>query len=125
MMAKVYEYVYEKDSVVRDGHALHGKCVCGAVSPSPPSSSPPSPPLRCGSRSLTNDTVASEWADTAAYRDHLSRADPKLPILLDAGVFVPKGTLSESVGAGSTTHLIQTVSAMLVGSDHMREPGEA
>jgi len=64
---------------------------------------------------------------TAAYSDHLSRSDPKLPILLltDAGVFVPKGTLSESVGAGSMTHLIQRVSAMLVGSDHIRELGEA
>jgi len=61
--------------------------------------------------------------DTAAYSDHLSRTDPKLPILLltDAGVFVPGGTLSESVGAGSTTCLIQKVSAMLVGSDHIRE----
>ena len=61
--------------------------------------------------------------DTAAYSDHLSRTDPRLPILLltDAGVFVPKGTLSESVDAGSTTHLIQRVSAMLVGSDHIRE----
>jgi CheY-like chemotaxis protein len=61
--------------------------------------------------------------DTAAYSDDLSRTDPKLPILLltDAGVFVPKGTLSESVGAGSTTHLIQKVSVMLVGSTHIRE----
>jgi response regulator RpfG family c-di-GMP phosphodiesterase len=72
-------------------------------------------------------TLHSHPEDTAAYSDHLSRTDPKLPILLltDTGVFVPNGTLSESVGAGSTTHLIQTVSAMLVGSDHMREPGEA
>jgi CheY-like chemotaxis protein len=64
--------------------------------------------------------------DTAAYSDELSRTDPKLPILLltDAGVFVPKGTLSESVGAGSTTHLIQKVSAMLVGSTHIRELGD-
>jgi hypothetical protein len=61
--------------------------------------------------------------DTAAYSDDLSRTDPRLPILLltDAGVFVPKGTLSESVGAGSTTRLIERVSAMLVGSDHIRE----
>jgi DNA-binding NtrC family response regulator len=64
--------------------------------------------------------------DTAAYSDHLSRSDPKLPILLltDAGVFVPKGTLSESVRAGSTTHLIQKVSTMLVGSTHIRELGD-
>jgi PleD family two-component response regulator len=64
--------------------------------------------------------------DTAAYSDDLSRSDPKLPILLltDAGVFVPKGTLSESVGAGSATRLIQRVAAMLVGSDHIRELGD-
>lgn len=61
--------------------------------------------------------------DAAAYSDHLSKADPKLPILLltDAGVFVPKGTLSQSVGAGSVSQLIQRVSAMLVGSTHVRE----
>jgi len=61
--------------------------------------------------------------DTAAYTDHLSRTEPKLPILLltDAGVFVPKGTLSQSVGAGSAAQLIQKVSAMLVGSSHIRE----
>jgi len=61
--------------------------------------------------------------DTAAYSDHLSKTDPHLPILLltDAGVFVPKGTLSQSVGAGSVSTLIQKVSAMLVGSTHIRE----
>jgi len=61
--------------------------------------------------------------DAAAYSDDLSRTEPKLPILLltDAGVFVPKGTLSQSVGAGSAAQLIQKVSAMLVGSSHIRE----
>lgn len=61
--------------------------------------------------------------DTAAYSDHLSMAAPQLPILLltDAGVFVPKGTLSQSVDAGSVSQLIQRVSAMLVGSTHVRE----
>ena len=61
--------------------------------------------------------------DTAAYSDDLSRTDPQLPILLltDAGVFVPRGTLRESVGAGSATQLIQKVSAMLIGSTHIRE----
>jgi DNA-binding NtrC family response regulator len=66
--------------------------------------------------------------DTAAYSDHLSKTDPRLPILLltDAGVFVPKGTLSQSVDAGSVSQLIQRVSAMLVGSTHVREcEGEA
>ncbi len=72
-------------------------------------------------------TLHSPPEDAAAYSDHLSKSDPKLPILLltDTGVFVPKGTLSESMSAGSTTHLIQKVSAMLVGSSHIRELGSA
>ena len=71
-------------------------------------------------------TLHSHPEDTVAYSDHLSVIDPKLPILLltDAGVFVPRGTLNDSVGAGSTTRLIQKVSAMLVGSTHIREFGE-
>ena len=65
--------------------------------------------------------------DAAAYSDDLARTDPKLPILLltDAGVFVPEGTVSQSVSAGSATQLIQRVSSMLVGSTHIREFGEA
>jgi len=61
--------------------------------------------------------------ETAAYSNHLSRADPELSILLltDAGVFVPRGTLSQSVEAGSVGLLIQKVSSMLVGSEHIRE----
>jgi response regulator RpfG family c-di-GMP phosphodiesterase len=72
-------------------------------------------------------TLHSHPEDTAKYSDQLSRAEPKLPILLltDAGVFVPKGTLSQSIGAGSATQLIQKVSTMLVGSTHIRELGEA
>jgi len=68
-------------------------------------------------------TLHQHPEDTAAYSDHLSKTDPKLPILLltDAGVFVPKGTLSQSVGAGSVSTLIQKVSGMLVGSTHVRE----
>jgi len=61
--------------------------------------------------------------NTVAYSNDLSRTDPQLPILLltDAGVFVPKGTLSQSMGAGSVARLIQKVSTMLVGSTHIRE----
>jgi PleD family two-component response regulator len=63
----------------------------------------------------------------AAYSNELTKNDPGLPILLltDAGVFVPRGTLSQSVGAGSTTLLIERVSAMLVGSSHIREFADA
>lgn len=61
--------------------------------------------------------------ETAAYSNHLSRTNPELPILLltDTGVFVPKGTLSQSVAAGSVALLIQKVSSMLIGSEHIRE----
>jgi len=61
--------------------------------------------------------------ETPAYSNHLSRTDPRLPILLltDAGVFVPRGTLSQSVASGSVALLIQKVSSMLVGSEHIRE----
>jgi len=71
-------------------------------------------------------TLHSHPEDTLAYSDQLSATDPKLPILLltDAGVFVPRGTIKDSVGAGSATRLIQKVSAMLVGSTHIREFGE-
>ena len=68
-------------------------------------------------------TLHNHPEDTATYSDHLSKADPKLPILLltDAGVFVPKGTLSQSMDAGSVSELIQRISSMLVGSTHTRE----
>jgi DNA-binding NtrC family response regulator len=68
-------------------------------------------------------TLHSPAEETAAYSNHLSRTDPELPILLltDAGVFVPRGTLSQSVEAGSVGLLIQKVSSMLVGSEHIRE----
>jgi DNA-binding NtrC family response regulator len=61
--------------------------------------------------------------ETAAYSNHLSRTDPGLPILLltDTGVFVPRGTLSQSMDAGSVALLIQKVSSMLAGSEHIRE----
>ena len=60
--------------------------------------------------------------DTVASSDHLSKSDANLPTPLptDADVF-PKGTLSESVAAGSLTRLIQSVAALLVGSEHVRE----
>ena len=53
-----------------------------------------------------------------SYSDHISRVNPDLPILLltDYGVYVPRGTLSESLKAGSPLELTNRVAAMLAGS---------
>jgi hypothetical protein len=61
--------------------------------------------------------------NAARYSDHLSRVKPKLPILLltDAGVFVPPGTLSDSIETGNPAKLIQEIAEMLAGSTHVRE----
>ena len=59
----------------------------------------------------------------AHYSDGLSRAKPRLPILLltDLGVYVPKGTLSEAMEAGDPAALIHEIASMLAGSTHIRE----
>jgi DNA-binding NtrC family response regulator len=61
--------------------------------------------------------------DAASYSDHISRVNPDLPILLltDYGVYVPRGTLSESLKAGSPLELTNRVATMLAGSSHIRE----
>jgi hypothetical protein len=58
-----------------------------------------------------------------AYSDHLSRAKPRLPILLltDAGVYVPPGTLSGSIETGDPAELIREIVSKLEGSTHVRE----
>ncbi len=58
-----------------------------------------------------------------AYSAQLTRAKPRLPILLltDSGVYVPPGTLSPSVETGDPTALIHQVAAMLEGSTHILE----
>ncbi|MGA7886312.1 MAG: hypothetical protein WCA44_11265 [Acidobacteriaceae bacterium] len=58
-----------------------------------------------------------------AYSNQLSRAQPRLPILLltDSGVYVPPGTLSPSVETGDPTALIHQVASMLEGSTHILE----
>jgi DNA-binding NtrC family response regulator len=62
---------------------------------------------------------------TAEYSDQLSRAKPKLPVLLltDFGVVVPLGSLSSAVEAGYPAELMRKVAAMLAGSEHIRELG--
>jgi DNA-binding NarL/FixJ family response regulator len=57
------------------------------------------------------------------YSDHLAVAQPLLPILLltDWGVYVPPGTLSETIETGNPGHLIQEIALRLAGSTHVRE----
>jgi hypothetical protein len=58
-----------------------------------------------------------------AYSDQLSRAKPRLPILLltDSGVYVPPGTLGHSVETGNPAALMKEIASMLEGSTHIRE----
>ena len=57
------------------------------------------------------------------YSDQLNRRKSRLPILLltDFGVYVPPGTLSQSVEAGDPAALIREIASMLEGSTHVRE----
>lgn len=61
--------------------------------------------------------------EAAAYSERLRKGNPTLPILLllDAGVFVPHGTLSRSLETGMPVELMREVAAMLAGSSHIRE----
>ena len=57
------------------------------------------------------------------YSDQLATASPRLPILLltDWGVYVPPGTLSDTIETGNPGHLIQEIASRLEGSTHVRE----
>ena len=68
-------------------------------------------------------TLNREPEGAASYSDRLAERLPELPILLltDFGVFVPKGTFSRSMQAGSAHELVQNVAEMLAGSSHIRE----
>jgi hypothetical protein len=59
----------------------------------------------------------------AAYTDRLTMAYPNLPILLltDHGVFVPRGTLSQSIETGDPQGLLTRVAKMLTGEEHISE----
>jgi AmiR/NasT family two-component response regulator len=59
----------------------------------------------------------------AAYSEWLRKANPDLPILLlmDAGVFVPHGTLSRSIETGFPFEMMRHIAEMLAGSAHIRE----
>jgi hypothetical protein len=62
-------------------------------------------------------------AKAREYSNHLSRAKPRLPILLltDFGTYVPPGTLGHTIETGDPKRLIEEIASMLDGSTHVRE----
>ena len=66
--------------------------------------------------------------EAAAYSERLRKKKADLPILLllDAGVFVPHGTLSPSMETGFPFEMMKEIAAMLAASVHIRElPGKS
>jgi len=68
--------------------------------------------------------------EAAAYSERLRKRRPTLPILLllDTGVFVPRGTLSETIDTPFPGEMMQQIAEKLAGSAHIRElefPGES
>ena len=61
--------------------------------------------------------------EAAAYSERLRKKKPTLPILLllDSGVFVPHGTLSETMETGSPTEMMVQIAEKLAGSSHIQE----
>ena len=61
--------------------------------------------------------------DAVAYGGRLRKTNPTLPILLllDTGVFVPHGTLIQSLETGPPLEMMQCVAEMLTESTHVRE----
>lgn len=63
------------------------------------------------------------FEDAVSYSERVRKQKPDLPILLllDAGVFVPRGTLKPSIETVSPLELMKEISKMLAQSDHIRE----
>lgn len=61
--------------------------------------------------------------EAAAYSERLRHKKPTLPILLllDVGVFVPRGTLSETMQTGFPAEMMVQIAEKLAGSRHIRE----
>ena len=61
--------------------------------------------------------------EAAAYSERLRYKKPTLPILLllDVGVFVPRGTLSETMQTGFPAEMMVQIAEKLAGSRHIRE----
>jgi hypothetical protein len=53
----------------------------------------------------------------------MRKKHPTLPILLllDVGVFAPRGTLSRSIETGFPIDMMREIADMLAGSKHIRE----
>jgi DNA-binding NtrC family response regulator len=67
----------------------------------------------------------TDFHEAASYADRLRQRVPALPVLLlaDAGVFVPQGTLSQTLEAGNPPVLLKQIAAMLEQSSHHLPPG--
>lgn len=63
------------------------------------------------------------FEDAVSYSERVRKQKPDLPILLllDAGVFAPRGTLNPSIDTASPLELMKEISKMLAESDHIRE----
>lgn len=61
--------------------------------------------------------------EAVSYSERVRKQKPDLPILLllDAGVFVPRGTLNPSIETASPVKMMKEISKMLAESDHIRE----
>ena len=61
--------------------------------------------------------------EAASYSERLRKKKPTLPILLllDVGVFVPRGTLSETMQTGFPVEMMVQIAEKLAGSSHIRE----
>lgn len=67
--------------------------------------------------------------EAAAYSERIRKKKPSLPILLllDVGVFVPRGTLSDTMQTGFPREMMVQIAEKLAGSRHIRElhlPGD-
>ena len=61
--------------------------------------------------------------EASAYSETVRKKHSNLPILLllDVGVFVPRGTLSRSIETGFPVEMMRDIAEMLAGSIHIRE----
>lgn len=64
--------------------------------------------------------------ETIRYSDRLANFHPDLPILLlmNEGVFIPRGTLSRHLQPGNPREFLSTVASMLADSGHVRETSD-
>jgi DNA-binding NtrC family response regulator len=63
-----------------------------------------------------------KFIEAVSYADRLQKANPDLPILIlsDAGVYVPRGTVSPSIQTGDPDALVKKIAQMLTGGGHIQ-----